>query len=509
MGRRTGVVALAALVVALYLVFRGNVTRPPGVPPETEAADKAIAPALDAPGPPEAPPEAPPSSVVLQGRVVDAGGDPVQRAWVQYKRSTKARTGSDGSFVLSDLKPGTGALRVKHRKHLPHRQEVEVPASDVLIRLLPGLDVSGKVTTPKGVPLEGVWVHAGDHRARSNAEGLYRISGLSPGEVVIRCLGHPGIIAQGDGLPFGRGPEKSRRVQAGDSGIDFTVSARTLDLRVWDEKGLPLAGAQLTVAMTAADGRVQRVLKGTLDERGRAFTVVGRTSKLLITVLPTGRSPLTREVQPHPDQMLVSLEYRLPAQESPGALVIRVRSDIEEKIPALFVTLTSSIGAPLPDFDHVALEIDSSGRGRLEEVPPGSYEVAFSTSPAARSEEGFGLIVRSRLQVVSGVTESMDVAIPAGGRLRVSMRTSDGALAAPGFVALIDSTGKKLPISFGFRQGEWISTNGLRKRPVLSLAPIPPGRYELVVHRGRKTEKSISVTVHRNIVEEVEVWLDD
>jgi hypothetical protein len=94
----------------------------------------------------------------VTGRVVDASGAPVERAWVHNKtsgfgvRPEQASTTADGRFQLVNLGPGEHELEVTGGDFAPARVTVTSPA-DLTITLVAGAFISGRVLDHAGVKL--------------------------------------------------------------------------------------------------------------------------------------------------------------------------------------------------------------------------------------------------------------------------------------------------------------------------------------------------------------------
>jgi len=186
-------------------------------------------------------------SAIVRGRCVDAGGDAVEGARVEVvPGSASARSGEDGSFELTGLPAGEVVLLARREGLASARVTLDVGVGeDVVLKLLPSLTISGRVTSGEGAPRAEIVLVAKDlelpaqyralslHSAISDEDGQYAFGGLGPGRYSIAILGYGRYTIFGT-LPAG----ESRTVEAGASDVDFTfpftggvVTARVVSRR--------------------------------------------------------------------------------------------------------------------------------------------------------------------------------------------------------------------------------------------------------------------------------------
>ena len=215
----------------------------------------------------------------LQGRVLNAGGEPVAGAKVSLVaggsgavRSTV--TDRDGwySYQQVALRPGEGyALQVEAKGFLPQSgidatQAVEGGRALPTVRLVSAVTVlSGQVSDPRGEPLEGVavalWGQDGAAlaQARTDSHGLYRLEAPVTGlQVVTASLtGRSTALAE---------------VDAGESRLqrDLVLLADTAGLegRVLDEDGRGIAAVKVEL-LAEGQGVLRTVLTDSVG--GYAF----------------------------------------------------------------------------------------------------------------------------------------------------------------------------------------------------------------------------------------------
>jgi RNA polymerase sigma factor (sigma-70 family) len=240
----------------------------------------------------------------LQGRVVDSEGQPVEGAIVEFPSwawpqeiglsreglhleelpDLELQSGSDGSFTCDRLPPGLVGLCVKTEVHPTWQGSVTIEAgrtSDLEIRLGRGGALEGIVLDAEGKPAPNARILAGwpsrldssesqghvvpgwpgrsePRKARTDAEGRYRIVGLDPGPCEVHAM-----------LQFGRAVQTEVPIAAGETrrwDVQLLPSERASG-KVVDESGAPLAnwavhviepsrkGLWLVSARTDAAGR--------------------------------------------------------------------------------------------------------------------------------------------------------------------------------------------------------------------------------------------------------------
>jgi hypothetical protein len=217
-----------------------------------------------------------PAGAVIEGRVTDTRGAPIDKAEVRIAtRQTSfgsfdtvfslpekseleaVHTGPDGTFRIPDLRRGkTYKLMARHSGHVEaSAPSVQAPTPEpVRIELRPARTLSGRVVDPEGEPVRGAdvfWVEdlrlsvaggmpdvAGGLRSQSvtDAEGFFEISGLEPGLI------HLEVSAPG---------YKPKRLSAVQIPEDRDAERLTIpldrgsfvDVRVLDSAGEPVVGA--------------------------------------------------------------------------------------------------------------------------------------------------------------------------------------------------------------------------------------------------------------------------
>ncbi|MGH9360405.1 MAG: MSCRAMM family protein, partial [Thermoanaerobaculia bacterium] len=217
-----------------------------------------------------------------------------------------ASTGADGSHRLARLPAGAYTLRARDpaRERLPGRREqVEVAegktAESVDIVLGPGESLSGRVVDTDGEPVESAEVIASGEassRARSDAAGEFRITGLRAGKVHINVVkkGYDTVIDEA-------------AVPAGDA--VFTLVPRGVIrgiIRAQGQDAFPEFSIQVLCRLAKGE---QVTFVESRDPGGR-FEVEGRAGVYVLRALVPGFAPSA------------SAKIRLAARERKEGVVI-------------------------------------------------------------------------------------------------------------------------------------------------------------------------------------------
>ncbi|GAB4136965.1 MAG: hypothetical protein Fur0037_01830 [Planctomycetota bacterium] len=233
------------------------------------------------------------AAAVVGGIVRDASGRPVADVKVMAQESVFAfgehgfaKTDAEGRFRLGKLKPGEHVLRTASARFLPTVRRISLAEEeqklDLVLEVLPGQAVSGRVVDDLGRPVAGIKVGARrveerpglqmerftpDEATETDAGGWFLLSGLSGTKATIRAWGkgHAGALAAD--VPVGTGDlvlrvqrlasiegvllDDGGRPVAGSVVRAFTSGGGAASLL--DDMDLPLAGAQGR-ATTGEDG---------------------------------------------------------------------------------------------------------------------------------------------------------------------------------------------------------------------------------------------------------------
>ncbi len=213
----------------------------------------------------------------VSGVVIDAQGRPVEGATVSIaidhmgstyrdrsRCTSRAVSGTDGSFLLEGVSPGQGiavvAVKAPWRRCRSETFPVEPggEARDVTVQLLPGAWIRGKVQDPQGRPIPGavVWATTGNttrwsgrsipwdvpEETASGEDGRYAIEGLE--ERTYR------VLADREGCFRESLPEVSATPGGTEAPPLVLRSGEALSGIVVDQDGHPVVGA----VVSAHDG---------------------------------------------------------------------------------------------------------------------------------------------------------------------------------------------------------------------------------------------------------------
>jgi len=503
---------LVAVLVALAgLAYRGLQS------PDPQPAEKprpAVSPG-PVPTPPseESPVAAKPKDEspgqVIRGRVVDPEGRPVAGAKVSWFRGPRVRTDGDGRFEIPGRPKVRTHLKVDHRSFLIPRLHLLSSSSGHVIALEAGLSISGRVTGKDGRGVAGIWVTAGRPRARTDADGRYRITGLEAGECAITCRFPRSRFTDEEGEILTGTKGKTIRAPAGSQGVDFLATGRPLEVRVVDEDGRPLPGVRVTAQ---AGGGSNRARRGATGANGCAFTLLPWVGRIDLAASAPGYEPARAVLEPEPSEPRLRCELTLRRPGRPAALEVRAHDDRGAPLTYLHVSLLDPLQAPLAGYRDLRVGLDRLGRGRIEGLPPGRFAAQFSDARFGRSEHGYALPVKKSLVLVRGESAGVELTLVLGGRIRAVVRGPDGKVSWPGQMWLRSlATGNfEKWTRFGHRAGEEFKTAGSVRVPVFVLRPIPVGEYEVIARwNGRRgTQIGAPVTVRRGVTVEVELSAD-
>jgi protocatechuate 3,4-dioxygenase beta subunit len=219
--------------------------------------------------------QVPPASGT-SGRVVDEAGKPVAGARILVVASEtgfdgdsryigEGRTGADGAFAVPDAPEGTRVVLVRAAGFVPvTRVQIEA-RSDEKISLQRGGTVKGAVLDVSGKPAAGVIVTAEEVAAQTDAQGNFRMAGVSAGAHRLQALWKEDFAAQKDSVRVKKGEETeaSLKLRLG-SAIPGTV--------VEEGTRKPVAGVRISAYASTGFGgfarrRAERMAR--TDARGR------------------------------------------------------------------------------------------------------------------------------------------------------------------------------------------------------------------------------------------------
>jgi M6 family metalloprotease-like protein len=163
------------------------------------------------------------ASIMLQGRVLTASGEPVPNIRVSSystPNSYQATTDSDGSFRMRVL-PGAYTVNVRPPPpYLSAFRYLRMPEDTTLdIVLAEGVPFSGTVTDTTGQPVANALVRVNSQSAQTNAQGRFRLSAPAGSQTItitsfqeLPTLTRRIIVSEGSEYSFVVGPGLTLRV---------------------------------------------------------------------------------------------------------------------------------------------------------------------------------------------------------------------------------------------------------------------------------------------------------
>ncbi len=151
----------------------------------------------------------------VRGMVVDMGGTPVPGATVNAGEHI-VTSAEDGSFELFAKRPGPWLLVADHPGFKRRRMQIESPVDGLVVRLDPGLSISGRLYFTDGAPAPGIRVRIPQVGHTFSADdGTYELRGLEAKRYYVY------------------GGHETRAIAAGTTDADFELTwhAVSLDLR--------------------------------------------------------------------------------------------------------------------------------------------------------------------------------------------------------------------------------------------------------------------------------------
>lgn len=295
-------------------------------------------------------------------------GDPEGDLWFTVGSLGSATSDRMGRFFLESLAPGRAEISVSAAGYQPSEAvEVELPAGQVVeglsVVLKTGAVLAGRVLTEAGEPVAEARVRAHGGAASSDAEGVFRITGLVPGPDTVDAH-HP---------EYGR-VEKELVIEPGSNTLDLIFPpGYEVTGHVVDGDDRPVVGAW--VELEDETGGWRRVRAASSEEG--AFRLVPVTD---------GRYALRAQAPGY------ASVQRPGAVEVAGAPV----HDLEVRLFS-GATLTGTIrGLDLAELIAVEVQAEAEGdvalQGRvrhdgsyvLEHLPPGDWLVAASLAGGSR-----------------------------------------------------------------------------------------------------------------------------
>jgi protocatechuate 3,4-dioxygenase beta subunit len=492
---------------------------------------------------------------VVRGIVRSASGAPIPGAEIEWKSSSDAsirqeisgigtRSDRDGRFEFACLRrgrrdvesraeleasasgfgraslyvamPSREALEIvleanpeESGEELPIVEEPDLEFEPLAERLAPAScgSIAGTVRTRDGRPLEDglVLVNSGDRRwsrARTDANGRYRIDLLPPGDGHVLFV-IPPTMPELDAAWDACEMEERQRVVAGETTIcDWVAPEAALrHLRVDLRRG---TGELLTAGVVyllprhpnenfeiGAEGRVALI-----DADGRIEVRDLLPGLYYLAVWVTGRRPVVSYAVdlPFAESDAASRELVLPStvvhgvvRDVNGSLVegarVQVRAIPKRTRPTLG---RSSMLGELQEAWSAGRITDRAGRFRLEGWAPGRYALQVFRDPQLYGD-GIGSIASTSFEL-RDAQSSVELSLQARPPLLLSMRILDGETQAPH----PEAYGVAEHVSSGWRVG---------------LYPLEDGVLEFQEHRG--SELDVHLFARDRVPRTVRLRFDD
>lgn len=201
--------------------------------------------------------------------------------------SRSTRSGERGEFSFEELASGEVEIYARADGFLPAEPtSLELApgaaVTDVRLVVRRGAIVEGRVYDPRGEPLDGARLRAGNAEAASDAEGRYRLSGLPPGVM--------GLYAH---HPDYRSRAQEIHVEPGVNAVDIVLEEGwSLAGRTVDEAGDPVPGTRVELRSESPRARNGYVAVSGRD--GGFRVVVSEEGSYRLTATREGFAP--REV---------------------------------------------------------------------------------------------------------------------------------------------------------------------------------------------------------------------
>jgi hypothetical protein len=401
-----------------------------------------------------------PPTARLHGRILDAGGKPVQGAHITARAaeggaSTSIGTDADGCYDTGLVPAGHVRVSASHKSIDPIGVELDLAAgADTEWSPVVGAlrAIHGRLVDEADRALQGVVVRcsgSGDKAARTDADGRFVFDGCKDRPHTLWVLEEKDTVAKRTG------------VWPGDADVVLVRERPTARVvgRLVDDAGAPVAGAFVRCA--------QRVARS--GERGE-FELAGLPSGAhrIEPSSPRLQNETLAEVQLRPGALVDVGDVVWPR---PGALLVRVHSD--EGVPIGWVSpIVRRLG---PGGAYLVQRgWDDRGTWRVDELPAGEYELDASGSGVALELRPF--------RIDAGRTTELDVELRFGSRVHCEVRSVTGAARLEGVALEARSAdGRRV----GARMWDW-SWRAPTDDTELWLRP---GRYEVVAtapdgHRG-------------------------
>ncbi len=366
------------------------------------------------------------TGATVRGRVTDDSGVPLAGAQVGaqgsngelmfMRNSTRsAKTGDDGRFELRALTPGGNTLSAG-LEGFARGEPVELELADlqelgdVVIVLPRGNRVSGRLAWPDGraaadgtvevseqvstASEERVWRSEDKHRAATDAEGRFTVSGLGDGPFEVRAAvsiaSAPRPAAEGSLVSVQHTETWHARAQRVLPGAELALvlepPIQVLGQAV-DDLGAPVKEFVVKAGEAALQGEPWRVGSDVVRDEYQSADGTFVVSRL-------GRGSWTIAVEAEGHGASESRTLDLPGDLGPFTFVLPraavvigvVRDPLGRAAPGAAVSLRPAGRIGRWSDESEAVEADAKGAFRFESIPPGVVELSASGEECAPSE---------------------------------------------------------------------------------------------------------------------------
>jgi protocatechuate 3,4-dioxygenase beta subunit len=476
----------------------------------------------------------PAATAVVSGTVLDSvTGQPLKAVEVRARnfspgrgasQANSATTDSEGHFTLDSIAPGRYFFSAARQGYVGQhisggtngRMLSVAPgqhSSDLVIELIPGANISGRIKTPDDKPLQGVSLeivkyfpsadgkelHSVGSPVLTNAGGDYHVTGLTPGRYYIRAVA-PASNSESkaptkDAYPTTYYPNSTEvstaavlTVRAGQdlSGMDVTLTpVRPVTVTgkvVMAGTSAPSPGASVTLISDDASSQVE----ATTDAKG-AFA---------LQAIPSRNYVLVARVEPsRPDGKMLWGQRPLHIGDTnvrnanctigPG-LPLSGRIHVDEKANVDLTKITvdlqpqgnPSVDALMPEVNSSAVRAD--GTFSFLAVPEGIHSIEFSSLPPGSYVKSTGSvdILESGVTIAQNRTPApLDFTLSLNSAQLTGTVSNDQLPASGAFVALLPQGGHTSRFSFYKRS---LTDQSGR----FSIKGIAPGDYKVIALVG-------------------------
>lgn len=320
-----------------------------------------------------------PAPAAVSGIVAGADGKPIAGARVVVRQGfapdrgdttlfAEATTGSDGAFRIANAPPPPSRLFVRASGWAPAERPMRAASGPLRLVLERGVSLSGTVLDASGRPAAGALVRSGAIAAAADADGRYRLDGVTPGLERVEASAPGGLVARRGGVRVAAGTPATADLQLQPGAAIGGTVVDALTRR-------PIAGARIAVAESPGSGVTassEPAASARTDARGK-FSAAGLLpGDYEVSAARSGYLPAT-------------LPRVAATARSAGAAAVAL-------VPAASISgrVVDAQGKPIVGAS-VALEAPRAGRGRFGGGGPAFRAPRGETSTRTGPEGTFRL----------------------------------------------------------------------------------------------------------------------